>query len=61
MPLPLPPSLPTLLMDFSTNAEKKKREKKNKYKAWLIFLNISLDFFMKETGAPMQWIEFRAK
>ncbi len=55
-----------LLIKFTAKAnEEEKRDKKNKYKTWLIdakeILNISLDFFMPETGALMQRIEFRAK
>ena len=47
-------------MKFTAKAEGKKREKKLKYKAWLIdaknslkeFLNISLDFFYARDWRP---------
>ncbi len=66
--LPLLPSPLTMLIEFTAKGEKKKRDKKDKYKAWLIdtkygskeFLNIFLDF-LPDTGATMQQIEFRAK
>ncbi len=64
--VPLPPSQPTLLIQFTAKAEE---EKKNKHEIWLIdakkslkeFLSIFLDFFTPENGALMQEIEFRAK